>query len=477
MIELISASKSFPIIYKKRKNWIVYLLLLVISNASMWGLAIFYLKNSAQVYKSSFSLSLPGTISYTNVNLPERGTAYSQPVSPYDNQIQDPRENYKLIMESSTVKEAASAKMQMPLEEFGKPRIKILDKTTAMNLEFVGNTPKEAQAKSLAFFQAFQERLNTLRSNESKKLENKVEKSLKDSQQKLELAQKRFFEFRNSSGLVTDTQLEEVANNLEQLRKQKNEAAVKKQQSSTRLEELSTNFNISAPEATKTFILQSDQIFRQHLKNYSEITSNLVLLKSKFLPSHPTIVDAQTKQNLALAALLARSQSLLGYPIERQTLNKLSGDGIQQTFLQGIVTAGVEQKESKATIKELDNQVAQLQTRLQTMAKYKSTLEALKREMQVAEAVYSSTLASLDVNKTNFYGSYPEIQLLTEPNLPEEASSPKKKFVLLGAALASIFSTTTILTIYLRSKSHKFPTNNHSTNNNSSKSIEVKNKS
>lgn len=231
--------------------------------------------------------------------------------------------------------------------------------------------------------------------------------------------------------------------------------------------------------------MQSDQIFRQHLKNYSDVTSNLVLLQSKFLTNHPAVIDAKTKQKLAKSALLARSQSLLGYPIDGQTVNKLSGDGIQQEFLQGIVTSQVEQKESKATIEELENQIAQLQIRLQTMAKHKSTLEALKREMQIAEAVYSSTLASLDVNKSNFYGSYPEIQLLTEPNLPEEASSPKKKLVLLGTTLASLFSMTAILTIYFRSNSLKVATNKISprqgnnsllTNDKLINNLEVKNK-
>ncbi|MGB3758602.1 MAG: hypothetical protein WBA07_19840 [Rivularia sp. (in: cyanobacteria)] len=456
MTEITSASKSFPKVYKKNKNWVSYLLLLTISNFAMWGLAIFYIKSAVPSYESNFSLSLPGTVSYTNVNLPERGTAYSQPVSPYENSLQDPRENYKLIMESSIVKKTAAEKMQMSVEEFGEPRIKILDKTTAINLEFKSDIPKKAEAKSWAFLQAFQERLNTLRYKESTKLENQVEKSLKESQQKLELAQRRFFEYRNSSGFVTDTQLEDLASNLEQLRNKRNEAAVKKQQSSTRLNELSSSFKISTPEATNTFILQSDQIFRQHLKNYSEATSNLVLLESKFLSDHPSVLDAQKKQELAKAALLARSQSLLGYPIDQQTLNKLSGDGIQQEFVEGIVTAGVDQQESKATIQELSNQITQLQTRLQTMAKHKSTLEALKREMQIAEAVYSSNLASLDVNKSNFYGSYPEIQLLTEPNLPEEASSPNEKFVFLGTGLASLFSIAAIFTIYLRSNLLKF---------------------
>jgi uncharacterized protein involved in exopolysaccharide biosynthesis len=456
MTELISANTISLALTKTRKSWIHYLLLIIISNSVMWGVAFLYLNNAKSSYTSKFSLSLPGTISYTNINLPERGTASSQPVSPYENSIQDPRENYKIIIESSVVQKAAAAKANMSLKEFGKARFKILDKTTAMNLELTGNNPKQAQAKSWAFYQAFQERLNILRRKESAQKEDKIQTSLRDSQRKLELAQKQFFDYRNRSGLVTDTQLEELATNLEKLRKERDEAAVKQQQSGARLRELSSNFKISTPEATKSFILQSDQIFRQHLKNYSEATSNLVLLQSKFLPSHPIVIEAQSKQNLAKSALLSRSQSLLGYAIDQQTLSKLSGDGsAQESFVQGIVTAGVDQQESKATIQELDNQITQLETRLQTMAKHKSTLEALKREMQIAEAVYSSSLASLDVNKSNFYGSYPEIQLLTEPSLPEEPSSPQRKFVLIGTGLASLLSITAILTMYSRSSKLK----------------------
>lgn len=455
MTQLISKNPSSLELPKAPKGWVNYLLLIIITNCAIWGAALFYLNNAKPSYTSKLSLSLPGTISYTNINLPERGTASSQAVSPYENTIQDPRENYKIIIESPVVHKAAAAKVNMSLEKFGRPRFKIIDKTTVMNLEFKGDEPQQAQAKSWAFYEAFQERLTLLRRKESAQKEGKIQTSLKDSQRKLEVAQKNFFDYRNKSGLITDKQLEDLATNLEILRKERDGAAVKQQQSGARLRELSSNFKISTPEATQSFILQSDQIFRQHLKNYSEATSNLVLLQSKYLPSHPLIIDAQGKQDLAKTALLSRSQSLLGYPIGQQLLNKLSGDGAQQTFVQGIVTAGVDQQESKATIQELDGQIAQLQTRVETLAKHKSTLEALKREMQIAEAVYSSSLASLDVNKSNFYGSYPEVQLLTDPSLPDEPSSPQKNLVLLGTGLASILSMTAILTMYSRSSKLK----------------------
>lgn len=425
----------------------------------MWGLAFLYLKNTSSTYTSKFSLSLPGTITHTDVSLPDRGTAYSQPVSPYENTTQDPRENYKFVIENPVVQKAAAAKLHMLPEEFGKPRFKIVDKTTVMNFELIGNSPKEAEAKSWAFYKAFQERLDVLRRQEAERRETKLRWSLRESQKKLDLAQKRFFNYRNRSGLVSDTQIEELATNLEKLRIQKNEAVIKQQQNSTRMRELSANFKVSTSEATNSLILQSDPLFRDHLKNYSEASANLVLLESKFLPTHPSIVDTRSKQQLAKSALIARSESILGYSIDQQTLNKLSGDGTKQTFLESVVTAGVNKQEFQTTVQELDRQTTQLEARLQIMAKHKSMLEALKREMQISEAVYSSTLASLDVNKSNFYGSYPEIQLLTDPTLPKEPGSPNTKLVLLGTGLASLFSISWLLIIYWRSNSIKFRPN------------------
>jgi uncharacterized protein involved in exopolysaccharide biosynthesis len=77
-------------------------------------------------------------------------------------------------------------------------------------------------------------------------------------------------------------------------------------------------------------------------------------------------------------------------------------------------------------------------------------LDALKRDLQIAEAVFSSTLARLDIGRSNASGSYPLLQLLAEPSLPEAPSSPPPQLVLLGATLGSLFLTMGLVLLWRR---------------------------
>jgi phage shock protein A len=87
--------------------------------------------------------------------------------------------------------------------------------------------------------------------------------------------------------LNSEEQIKDLTTNIEQLRRQRAEILAQQQQATTRLKELSTNLKLSAGQATDAFRLQTDQIFQQNLKNYSEASAALVVLESKFLPNHP----------------------------------------------------------------------------------------------------------------------------------------------------------------------------------------------
>jgi uncharacterized protein involved in exopolysaccharide biosynthesis len=369
-------------------------------------------------------------------------------VSPYANTAQDPRENYKFIATSEQVQRAAATQLNIPLKKFGEPRIKIVNNTTLMNFQLSGRTPEEAQKKSLVFYKAFQARLNQLRNEEVAQREAKMQGPISDAQKKLAIAQKRLSDYQVGSGLASVTQIEQLSNTIEELRKKRAEVGAQQQQSSASLRQLSTNLDVSAPQASDAFILKADQLFQQYLKEYNASTATLVLLNSKYLPDNPAVVREQSKLDFVKAALLARSRSLLGRPIDEATLAQLNIGGIDQSgtsrelLFKDLVTSQVEQQGLQANVQELDQQIAQLEARLKTLAQSGSTLEALRRELQLAEAVFSSTLASSDLGKSKLLGSYPEVQLLAEPSLPESPTSPKKKLVLLGAALGSLLLDT-----------------------------------
>ncbi len=457
MSESIRISRAYPKSAVKQGRWEIFLIIGLLANAAIWGAALVYLKVKKPTYTSTWALTLPGSVSETNVSLPNIGQASYQSSSPYGVSTQDPRQNYKFIAESEPVLKAAAAQLNLPLEKFGKPQIKLADSTTIMEFAFKGGTPEEARNKSFALYKALQTRLNQLRIQENVQRDVGFQSALSSSQRKLEIAQKRLSDFKAGSMLNSNDQIKALSDNIEQLRRQRAEIIGQQQQASGRLGQLSANLNLSAQSAADAFTLETDQIFQQNLKDYSSASADLVVLGSKFQPNHPTVVAQKAKQNAAQIALLNRAQSLLGRPVSQATLQKLninssnSGTGRDRLF-QDLVTVQAEQRGLQSQAEGINQQIQQLEARLKALAQQGSTLDALQRNAQVAEAVFSSTLARLDIGRSNAFGSYPLIQLLADPTLPETPSSPKKEYVLLGAVLGSLFINAGLVSLWLRQR-------------------------
>ncbi|OUL26832.1 hypothetical protein [Nostoc sp. 106C] len=445
-----------------RRRWQRYFFLGLATNLVFWALAFLYLKVTPSTYTSQSAINLPGAASNANVTLPGIGQASYENSSPYSStSTQDPRENYKFIAESEPVLKTAAALANMPAQKFGKPRIKVLDNTTMMTVEFQGASPEEARNKSLAFYKALELRLNQLRTQEGIRRDVGFQTSLDSSQKKLQSAQKRLSDYKARSGLNSDEQIKDLTTNIEQLRRQRAEIQAQQQQASTRLAQLSANLKLSPGQATDAFVLQTDQIFQQNLKNYSESSGAVVALESKFLPSHPTVVAEKAKRDAAREAVLARGQSLLGRSVSLTSLQQLnlsstnSGTASREALLQQLITVQADQKGLTAQAQALDQQISQLENRLKNLGQLESNLDALKRDMQVAEAVFSSTLTRLDIGKSNAFGSYPLIQIVAEPSLPNSSSSPKKLYVFFGAAAGSAFATSGLVLLWLRDQKRK----------------------
>lgn len=452
---------------RKQARWQRYFFLGVFANLALWGVALLYLKATPSTYTSHSAIALPGAGSAANVNLPGIGQASYESSSPYASSTQDPREDYKFIAQSESVLKSAAAQLNMPLAEFGEPRIKIVDGTTIMTVDFKGASPQESQNKSLAFYSAFETRLNELRSEETIRRDVGFQTALSASQKKLAIAQKQLSEYKANSGLNSSDQLKDLSSNIEQLRKQKVEILAQQQQAHARLNQLSASLSLSEQQAVNAFTLQTDPIFQQNLKNYSEASAALVVLGSKFLPNHPQLLNEQAKQNAAQTALLNRGEELLGEPITQSAihqfnLNSDNSNSARELLFQELVTTQADQQGLQVQAQVTAQQIVQLENRLNKLAQQESTLDTLKRDVQVAEAVFSSTLTRLDIGKSNVFGSYPLTQVITKPTVSETPSWPKKEFVLLGTLVGSFFVSTGVGLLWINQKQTEKPRVNYS---------------
>ncbi len=99
---------------------------------------------------------------------------------------------------------------------------------------------------------------------------------------------------------------------------------------------------------------------------------------------------------------------------------------------------------------KLAAQISEEQQRVVSLALAASRLDDLKRDVQVAEAVFSSALARIGTSKADFFASYPLVQTLEAPDLPTRPSSPMKMLAVAGALAANIFLTLALVMTWLR---------------------------
>ena len=451
-------TKSIETQYSPRVgNWRqpLYLMLVILVNLGLWTAALVVLKLTPTAYSSKFAITLPSSASSTNVNLPNIGAASYENYSPYNASTQDPRENYKLIASSEAVLNRAAAMVDLSPEEFGEPRIKIVTNTSIMEFSLNGDTASQAQAKAQALYAALQQRLNHLRLQEIKQRDAGFQFGLSAAQTKLEIAQKRLSDYKASSGLNSNDQIKSFSDNIEQLRRQRAEIEAQQQQASSRFKQLSASLNTSGEQANAAFVLKSDRLFQQLLSDYSDSSSRLTALSTRYLSTHPLVNSEQAKQQAIARALLTRGQLLVG---EKTTLTRLqqlnlsnaNSNSAQEQLLQQVVAVQADRSGYNAQARELERQIASLEARLKVLAQHETTLDALKRDLQIAEAVFSSTLARLDIGRANASGSYPLLQLLAEPTLPKSSTHLKLLLVLLGTVLTSVFFTVGIVLLWRR---------------------------
>lgn len=443
---------------KSRK--LFYLGIWLLFNTAIWSAALLYLRLKSPTYSSTWTINVPFSGGSTNLSLPGIAQASSMADSPYRSYA-DPRESYKLLALSDDFIEAAANQLRIPVKEFGNPKIKIIDNTTLMKFEIKGNTPKQAQEKALAIQHTLEATLDKLIKQEITHQDSNLEGGMSSDAKKLQIAEQRLSNYKSRSRLSSNEQLRDVTTNLELLRRQRAEIAAQLQETRAKVTQLSVSLGLSAEDAADALTLQSDRLFQQYLADYSQVSAELVNLNSKYLPDHPAVITKKIKLDAYATALLQQGQSILRRPVSQTTLKQLtmnSGGSSESSsqraaLLQELITLQTQSQGTQAQTKELDQQIAQLESRLKMLSEQESELDNLQRNVKISEAVFSSNLTKQTLSKSDVSAStYPKISIFISPNVPKKPSSPKKLFVLAGTGACSFFLTTLLATLLIRER-------------------------
>ncbi|MGB5442002.1 MAG: exopolysaccharide biosynthesis protein [Gammaproteobacteria bacterium] len=415
----------------------------------IWFPVGMYLVFKPLSYTSTWALILPGSGSGHAVSLESVGQASATASSPYTSHSVDPKVNYKAVAESAPVLAAAAAHLGLTLEKFGKPRIKLVDQTALMDFRISGDTASQAQEKSLALYTAMQHELDRLRDDELSRREAASGDMLRNFSDKLRLAQQRILDYQASSQIVSMEQFTELTLNLERMRSNVLNLKAERAGLAGRLNSLQATLGTSPILAAAVIELQQDVLFRQLAEKWAQASALLTENQARWGRKHQQVVSAREDEEGLRRALLKRADAVA--PELETSIERLVAQVTAESALYTrVIELFAEQQGTGEQITALEQGIhdqAQLLERSTTDA---SNLEDLKRKHQVATAVFTTALAKVDIGKSDRFSSYPLVQLLAEPTLPEKPDTIGRNLALLGAIAGSFFSLFGLILLWIR---------------------------
>ncbi|WP_337249444.1 exopolysaccharide biosynthesis protein [Shewanella sp. KX20019] len=422
---------------KQRKS--NYLKLTFILLAIIWSFVLFFILVTPSRYVSQWTLILPGAGAGAVVSLDSVGQASSTVSSPYLSTAIDPRINYKSIASSRTLLNEAAKIVNIKGSQFTKPKLKLPNQTGLMQFSLKATTAEGAQQRAWAHYHSLQALLSQLRNDEVQQREDAIRVGIASFANKVSLTQNKLLEFQSEYGLVTLDQFKELALTMERLRHNKVNLSSEYQGVIASQRMLEIHLSLSPKQAAGLLTLKNDQLFQQLLISYTDVTATLTEYASRFGKRHPQVVTHRNEQTSILAAISKRCKVLLGYTDKRLML-MLSADDLdgRAQLMQQLLTLDTKAKGLNSRIGSLTQQIHDWDHRLYDSNDDAAKLEALQREHQVATAVFTSALAKMDVGKADIYSSFPLLQLMSTPTLPESSDKLPVLLALVGGFAASI---------------------------------------
>ena len=127
----------------------------------------------------------------------------------------------------------------------------------------------------------------------------------------------------------------------------------------------------------------------------------------------------------------------LGPGVDLDQLMLMLNQSHQTELLKAIVAGESALAGSAQELESLRNELAFLAFKVVKLGKAASTLEALQKDHLVAEAVFTSRAARLDISRSDLFSSYPIVQVLTTPDLPESRSQPRARYAVAAGLLGT----------------------------------------
>lgn len=404
----------------------------------IWILTTAYLVFTPRTYVSDFTFVLPGSGAGASINLEQIGQASSISQSPFSNQRVNPTESYKRLLLSERIREAA--KQKGGFDWLPKPRVKLLDQTQFMEISINGSSPEQARDRAVAYEQAFLAEVNALRSEERRAREIGYREMIDEFEASVSKARAALLEHQSTTGLASLTQFDENVALVDNLNTDLNEARIAETERARRGDALLNALGLNKEDAAEALSLAADPAFVALTSTLAEQEAFLSQTVYKFGEKHPKRIKAEREHQGLTSEIVSRANRFTG--IKREKALRYARL-LSSPEYSALLKSAIEEQAAFAAASERSSKLAETlekeRNRLKSLSIAAAKLDDLTRAHQVAEAVFRSAMARIDTNKTDLFASYPLIQTVEPPFIPNKPTSPMIMFSLIGAIGATVF--------------------------------------
>lgn len=423
---------------------------LIILSVVIGVIALILILSRDPVYKTSWTLLLPGTERSSTVNLDNIGEAMTTTRNAYGNISLSPKHTYREIALSDAVLGKAAKKFGVETYAFTKPKLQLVQQTPAIRFSLKGANSETLKQRARLFNEAFHETLDELRANEIDRHDKGLQSQLQRVRKRLLQAQSRIVDFKSNALLISSNQLPLKVEALESLKAKSIQSNIELAKMEHMLMQASDLLNITTEQAAELLPIVNLPENRVLIEQYGELSSEIILLAATVGPEYPKRKMVQERLTAVSAKLLTSKTTspVLASLSSQQFLGFLSNDSRRN--LSSLVDDWLKKEGLSAQQQRYEQELAQLSNSLREYSDDVAELDSLERDFQIAEAIFSSALARLDSGKLDIYATYPLTQLLTEPGMSLTRDYLVVKLIIVATCLITAMLGLMILLVEMR---------------------------
>lgn len=320
-----------------------------------------------------------------------------------------------------------------------------VEQTSVLQLSVTGSSPEVAAQRTTALLNAYQKRLDELRTVNGDARGRFSKKQLEQARSNLAKTQSALAQFKRSTGLVnSEEQTKGTLATINQLEATQAEAEAQARSSQERTKTLSARLRLSPDQAVQSVGLDQNEDYKYLRNQLTQVEATLAKQRSTFTENNP-VVQRTLDERAKLRQQLDRYVGQVSGGQVKGDPSITSGAEGRSEIIQELVLAESDAMGQRQQAASLQQRIQTLKNSLIALPNQQARLAELQRQAEVAEGVYKGLVAQVQQSNIDAFSAYPNVQVLNAPAVDAKPSSPKRSLVAINAALAAIVGSIALI--------------------------------